>query len=227
VLAALHETSDELLVAQDRERQRIALELHDSTSQSLAALLMGLGQMRRRFGGEVAAHVDELTSLAKQAIEQTRTLSYLMNGSGLPPKSLEDSVRTFVDGFARRAGLKTRFKSEGPVDAVNAAVQHAVFRVVQESMSNVYRHAHATTVAVSLSRRGRTLVARIADDGIGIPQEGHTEHLRLGVGIPGMRARIEQLGGRLSFESEGRGTTVTATIPLPTGSSKLTVGAAA
>ncbi len=216
VLAALHETSDELLVAQDRERQRIALELHDSTSQSLVALLMGLRQMRRRFGSDVAAHVDELASLAQQAIEQTRTLSYLMNASGLPPKSLEDSVRTFADGFTRRAGLKATFEAKGPVDTVNAAVQHAVFRVVQEAMSNVYRHARATTVAVSLCSHGQTLTARISDDGIGmrVSPGGQAEHSPLGVGIPGMRTRIEQLGGRLTFESDGHGTAVTATIPL-------------
>jgi signal transduction histidine kinase len=216
VLAALNETSDELLVAQERERQRIAIELHDSTSQSLVALLMGLGQMRRRVGGDMVSQVDELTALAKNAIEQTRTLSYLMNASGLPPKSLETSVRTFVDGFARRAGLKSTFEAEGPVDAVNAAVQHAVFRVVQEAASNVYRHAHATKIAVSLRSRGQTFTARIADDGIGMPasREGQSEHPSLGVGIPGMRARIEQLGGQLSFDRDGRGTAVTATIPL-------------
>jgi signal transduction histidine kinase len=217
LLAALNDTSDQLLRAQESERQRIAIELHDSMSQHLAGLALGLGGLRRRVGEDPEARriLDEMSNLTQQAMKETRVLSYLMNAAGRDREGLTVSVRRFVEGFGRRAGLSATFAASGDVDLTDAAVQHAVFRVVQEALSNVYRHAKATTVSVELVREKGTLSARVADNGRGIRVEDiETSAPPLGVGIPGMRARIEQLGGRLGITGDQRrGTVVTATVP--------------
>jgi signal transduction histidine kinase len=217
VLAALDETSDQLLRAQEKERQRIAIELHDSMSQHLAALQLGIAQLRKRLtedsaGRELALEMEKLT---QQAFQEIRVLSYLMNASGQEREGLGTSVRRFVQGFGRRAGLESTFDAVGPVDEVDAAVQHAVFRVVQEALSNVYRHAHATSVAVELTSGAGTLTVRIADNGQGIrfARAGGCGEPSVGVGIHGMRSRIEQLGGALEINGTPGGTVVTATVP--------------
>jgi len=217
VLAELRETSGQLLRAQEDERQRIALELHDSTNQHLAGLILSLGQLRRRVGADLAAQalIDEMAKLTQQVVHETRVLSYLMNASSRERESLRASVERFVEGFGPRTGLTTSFETIGPVDAVDAAAQHAVFRVVQEALTNVYRHARARNVAVSLESNGALLTVRIADDGQGMPSaRGDGQEAQLGVGIPGMRARIDQLGGTLDIASPGSGAVVTATLPV-------------
>jgi signal transduction histidine kinase len=214
VLATLHETSDQLLHAQEQERQRIAIELHDSTSQHLAGMVLGLGQLRRDVGRNEAAlrRIEEMGALVQQTIRETRVLSYLMNASGREREGLETSVRRFVEGFSRRAGLDVAFEAEGPVNSISAAAQHAVFRVVQEALANVHRHARATKASVRLARQEGGLFVRISDNGRGLRQvEGGQPPL--GVGIPGMRARIAQLGGDLQVVGGSSGTIVTATVP--------------
>jgi signal transduction histidine kinase len=216
ILATLDETSDQLLHAQEQERRRIAVELHDSTSQHLAGLVLGLHNLRRRVSKNRGAQglIDEMAELAQQAVRETRVLSYLMNADGVS-EGLEVSAQRFVDGFARRTGLVATFESDGPVNAVSAAAQHAVFRVIQEALSNVYRHARASKVAIKLVNQASVLMARISDNGKGFERTvGGGEAALLGVGIPGMRARIEQLGGVLQISSNRGGTIVTATVPV-------------
>jgi signal transduction histidine kinase len=201
------------------ERQRIAIELHDSMSQHLAGLVMSLAQLRPRVleDARSQALIDDMAKLTQLAIRETRVLSYLMNAAGDGEEGLEEPVRRFVDGFGRRTGLRTSFHAEGPVDAVSGAVRHTIFRVTQESLSNVYRHARASKVAVELASRGGTLSVRIEDDGRGIDRAAGVSlgQPLLGVGIPGMRARIEQLGGHLDIASGPHGgAVVSATIPL-------------
>jgi signal transduction histidine kinase len=219
ILATLNETSDQLLHAQEMERQRIAIELHDSMSQHLAGLVMGLAQLRLRVVEDQRSQglIDDMAKLTQLAIRETRVLSYLMNAAGDNEEGLEAPVRRFVEGFGRRTGLKASFRADGPVDAVSAAVRHTIFRVTQEALSNVYRHAKAARVSVELVSRAGALTVRIADDGRGIDRTSGVSlgEPLLGVGIPGMRARIEQLGGELAIGSGPRGgAVVTATIPL-------------
>ena len=218
VLAALHETSDQLLHAQELERRRIAIELHDSMSQHLAGIVLTVGQIRRRMRDEpgMQALLDDLAKLAQQATRETRVLSYLLNASRHEREPLEAALKRLVGGFGARTGLETIIEIEGPVGAANAAAQHALFRVIQEALTNVYRHARATKVSVSLQANSNQLSLRIADDGRGIPANGPDgDEAPLGVGIPGMRSRIEQLGGRLEITSSPAGAVVTATLPLP------------
>jgi len=215
VLAALHETSDRLLHAQEQERQRIAIELHDSMSQHLAGLTLGLMNLRRRIGDAGArALIDEMSEVTQRAVHETRVLSYLMNASGEELEGLEVAVRQFVGGFARRAGLEATIEIQGPVNAVPATMRHAVFRVVQEAASNVHRHAQANRISVSLVRRADVLTVRISDDGKGFQFAANPE-VPMGVGITGMRTRIAQLGGNLEIDGRAGGTVVAATIPIP------------
>jgi signal transduction histidine kinase len=217
ILAELHETSDQLLYAQEEERQRIAVELHDSMNQYLVGLIMGLGKLRRSLGRDRAAQgqLDEMLKLAQGAIHETRSLSYLMNASA-ERAGLEDSTQAFVKGFGRRTGLRATFRAKGPVDSIHAEGRHAIFRVIQEALMNVHRHARASRVTVSLVSRHGMLLVRVADNGggMGAAAGGERTAPPLGVGIPGMRARIEQLGGRLDIATSPRGTIVTAAIPL-------------
>jgi signal transduction histidine kinase len=216
VLTALLETSDQLLHAQEQERQRIAIELHDSTSQHLAGLTLSLGSLRRRVTDPAAlALIEEMDKLAREAVQETRVLSYLLNASDRQTEGLEASARRFVEGFGRRTGLMATFEGQGRVHAISAAAKHAVFRVIQEALSNVYRHACADQVLVSLASGSGEFVLRVVDDGKGIgPAELEAAQAPLGVGIPGMRARIEQLGGRLEIKRGAPGTIVSASIPL-------------
>ncbi len=218
ILATLHETSDQLLHAQEMERQRIAIELHDSMSQHLAGMVMGLSKLRLKAVGDRSAQalVEELANLTQLAIRETRVLSYLMNAAGDEAVDLQTSVRRFVEGFGRRTGLEATFRAGGPRGAVGGAARHALFRVTQEALSNVYRHAHATKVSVTLVSRASAISVRIRDDGRGIDGAASdfiAGEQPLGVGIPGMRARVEQLGGRLDIRNGARGVVVTATIP--------------
>jgi signal transduction histidine kinase len=216
VLAALLETSDQLLHAQEQERQRIAIELHDSTSQHLAGLTLSLGSLRRRVTDPAAqVLIEEMDQLAREAVRETRVLAYLLNASERQTEGLEAAARRFVEGFGRRTGLMATFEGQGRVHAISSAAKHAVFRVIQEALSNVYRHACADQVLVTLASGSGQLVLRVADDGKGIgPAELEAAQAPLGVGIPGMRSRIEQLGGRLEIRRGEPGTIVTATIPL-------------
>jgi signal transduction histidine kinase len=218
VLAALNETSDQLLHAQEQERRRIAIELHDSMSQHLAAMTLTLVSLRKHVGEDPTgrALIDNMSKLTKQAVRETRVLSYLMNAERQAREGLETALQRFVEGFGLRTGLETTIDIEGQGDAVNAAVHHAVFRVTQEALSNVHRHARATRVAVSLVRADDNLTLRIADDGRGLPRAPgeNASSAPLGVGVPGMRSRIEQLGGRLDITSSAGGVVVTATLPL-------------
>jgi PAS domain S-box-containing protein len=216
VLAALHETSDQLLHAQENERQRIAVELHDSMSQHLAGLGLGVGSLRRRVSDPVTrALIDDMDKLVQQAGHEMRVLAYLLNASGRESEGLEAPVRRFVEGFGRRTGLKATCETKGMVDDVGGAAHHAVFRVIQEALTNVYRHARATRVDVSLANVSGQLILSVEDDGQGMaPLGSEPAEVPLGVGIPGMRARIEQLGGRLEIENGAPGTIVSARLPL-------------
>ncbi len=217
--AELRRTSQQLLSVQQEERERIAIELHDSTGQHLAALGMGVSRLRRLIGRRAKAQgiLDDVAISLDEAVKEIRVMSYLMTPPSLHRDGLETTARAYVKGFGIRTGLNTVFRSEGPVDRANAMVQHAAFRVIQEALSNVHRHAHAKGVEVELASREGELTLRVADDGKGIAplRRAHLEGIPPGVGIAGMRSRVEQLDGSLNIASDPAGTVVTARIPVP------------
>ena len=217
--AALRHTTQQLLCAQQEERERITIELHDSTGERLAALTQGVSRLRRLMRDRTRAQgiLDDIAISLEEATKEIRVMSYLMKAPSLQSDGLEIAGRRYVRGFVVRTGLKTIFRSEGPVDRASAAIQHAVFRVMQEALSNVYRHARANGVEVELANRDAELTLRVADDGKGIPclRQPHLEGVPPGVGVASMRSRVEQLGGSLEIASDRAGTVVLARIPLP------------
>jgi signal transduction histidine kinase len=211
--AALRDMSEQLLSAQEDERHRIAIELHDSTSQHLVALGIGLTNLRRLTanGERTETVLEEMSKSLKEAVKEIRVLSFLMNPPTLLPDGLQAHARRFVSGFAARTGLQISFSVQGAVDAFDAEVQHTFFRIIQEALANVYKHSEAKSASVSLISRRGALQVRIADDGKGIAglANGGLEDVPLGVGVAGMRSRMAQLGGDLNIESGPHGTVVT------------------
>lgn len=220
VIAARNEVrtlSGDLLHLQDEERQRIGVELHDSTTQHLTAAGLGLARIHALASehpdievalGSVGTSIDE-------AQREIRTLSFLLYPPNLERDGLALTLRDFIHGFARRAGLTARVRIDPAIDAADANVSWATLRVTQEALANIRRHARASRISVDVRTEGDRLRLRISDDGIGLPGKKSTaERPKLGVGIPGMQARVQQLGGELSVTSGRKGVTVLARLPL-------------
>lgn len=216
--AELRRTTEQLLSAQQDERERIAVALHGSTGEYLAELGTRVTRLRRLMSDNISAQdiLDDVDVSLKEATREIRVMSNLMKPRGLSRHGLETAARRFVKEFATRTGLKTVFRSDGPVDRASGPIQHAAFRVVQEALSNVHRHAHANGVEVELASDDDDLTLRIADDGRGFAalRQAYPEGIPPGVGIPGMRSRVEELGGSMEVDSDRFGTVVAARIPL-------------
>ncbi len=208
-------TRELLRTAQEDERQRIAVELHDSTGQYLAALGLGLSRLRRAVKGD-AAHriIDEMTGSLQEAVKETRVLAYLMKPHGMAKDGLARTADNFVQGFAIRTGLDAQFEVDGAVDAAPEAVRHAALRVMQEALANAYRHARARAVRVRLSIEDGRLRLQVDDDGSGLRPAGSGPGPVPGVGLSGMQARVAQLAGDFQIRSSAAGTLVVASLPL-------------
>jgi two-component system NarL family sensor kinase len=211
--------ADRLLSLQEEERRRIAADLHDSTAQHIVAADLGLMRVSAVAGDrqKVEEAVSAVRTSLDEAQREVRTLSYLLYPPHLRTNGLAESLRRFVEGFSRRTGLEGSATVTGDVDGIPIDVQRAVLRVVQEALVNVHRHAEATRVEVVVKLDGTTLRLTVGDDGKGLPEaagDATEPSPPLGVGIPGMEARIRQFGGSLQIVSGPRGTTVRAVIPI-------------
>lgn len=208
---ALDAAAKALLDAAESERRRVGRELHDSTAQHLVAIDLGLGALQRR----LAIHSDEearvfrdLRASLASAQREIRAFSYLLHPPLLKRRGLIDTIRRFAEGFSRRANLELDLRLPGRPRALPEEVEVALFRVTQEALMNVYRHADARHVRIELVLRKNAAIVEIEDDGVGIADATP------GVGITGMRARLAQLGGRLTLAPLLVGTKVRAFIPL-------------
>jgi two-component system NarL family sensor kinase len=209
-----------LMRAQDDERRRIAQMLHETTAQDLAALKMLLGRLNRtadHLGDSERSALAGSMSLAEQSMTEIRTLSYLLHPPFLDETGLLSALRWYAAGFAERSGIKVDLDLPESFDRLSRDTETGLFRIVQESLINIHRHAGSETARIRLHRDAETLVLEIHDRGHGIP-DASLEHLRcgrgVGVGIAGMYERIEQLGGRLEIDSGDGGTTVRVRLPL-------------
>ncbi|MDF2984319.1 MAG: hypothetical protein K0Q69_4091, partial [Devosia sp.] len=207
-----------LLSLQEEERQRIAADLHDSTAQHIVAAGLGLMHVERTVSDlpGVQDAVDAVRLSLDEAQKEIRTLSYLLYPPNLRANGLATSLRRFVEGFSQRTGLAAKVRVTGDVDGVSLDQQRAILRVVQEALVNVHRHAEATQVSVDLRRDANGLRLKVTDDGKGMPtgaSNGEAIPPSLGVGIPGMEARIRQFSGIMTVESGARGTAIRARIP--------------
>ena len=209
---SLREAAEHLLDLQEEERRRIAVELHDSSGQNLVALGLAVSRLKALSppSPETAALFRDIRESLDEAQRELRVFSYLLHPPYLD-KGLAESLRKFLRGFALRSNLEVVDRIDPDIDAAKMALRRAAFRIVQEALSNVHRHADATRVKVELGIDGERLKLRVADNGKGLPKVGEAPQ---GVGIAGMRARVSQLGGKIRISSRGRGVTIEVSIPL-------------
>jgi signal transduction histidine kinase len=208
-----------LLNAQDEERRRIARELHDTTAQNMTALRMNLGRLEREGLPPSAAQIlADCRTLCDASLREIRTLSYLLHPPMLDEVGLVSALRWFIDGLETRSGLRVTLDAPPAMDRLPAPLERDLFAVVQEALLNVVRHSGSNTADVRLERQATQLVLRIRDDGRGMSgppsPEQPGEWAVVGVGIPSMRERVRQNGGRLEFQSNEQGTTLIAMVPL-------------
>jgi signal transduction histidine kinase len=211
----LHALSHRLMTAQEAERLNLSRELHDESGQLLAALSVQLGLVERDSGNPQAlgGRLAELKHAAGQIQENLHRLAVNLRPASLDHLGLVTALRQYVEEFRRQYGLRVEFEAIGMDDRrLPLEVETALFRIVQESLTNVALHARATRVDVLVSRRSDRAVAIIEDDGVGFAPASPTVESHLG--LFGMRERIEMLGGALTIESSpGKGTTVNVEVP--------------
>jgi PAS domain S-box-containing protein len=218
---ALRQLSGRLLRLQDEERRRIARELHDTTAQSLAALAMNLTVVKDSapdLSPRARTCLSESFELAEECLREIRTLSYLLHPPLLDEAGLGSALRWFVDGYTQRTGIDVDLKMPPELTRLPGDVEMALYRVVQEGLTNIHLHSGSKKAHICLMcRPGRALLS-VADEGRGMPpgllERGGRRGAKLGVGISGMRERIRQLGGQFEIVSGSKGTTLTASVPL-------------
>jgi signal transduction histidine kinase len=216
---SLRDLSARLLRVQDDERRRIARDLHDSTGQALTALKLELAGIER----EVAAQNPELAlrlaasiADARQISDELRTISYLLHPPLLDELGLGSALRWYAEGFEKRSGIKVHLELEHP-GRLAPEMEVTLFRVAQESLINVHRHSGSASATIRLSATGGRIVLQVEDQGRGIPPEqlaAIASGATPGVGLRGMRERVQDFGGELEISSSQRGTEVKAAIPL-------------
>jgi anti-sigma regulatory factor (Ser/Thr protein kinase) len=218
--AELQNLSQRLLKVQDEERRKLSRELHDSTGQTLAALKISVSFLEERCKKDpaVAALLSDVTHLADQAIEEIRTTSYLLHPPLLDEAGFACAAEWYVEGFAKRTRVNAKVDIATLEQRLPLRIEIALFRVLQESLTNVHRHSGASEVRVCFQQQLEKITLEIQDDGCGIPAE-RLDRLRetsaeTGVGLAGMRERMNELNGKLEIESDGHGTTMRAIVPL-------------
>ena len=202
--------------AQEDERKRIARELHDETAQLLSSLLVRLKLLEHaRSLDEVGRRSGELMQLATDATQSVRQMAVQLRPQALDDLGLVAALQWYTEEFASRTELKVEFGATGVGERLDAELELSIYRVVQECLTNVAKHAHATTVRIYLEKKDGTLTARVEDDGCGFDvQAAQTVHGRR-LGLVGIRERIGLLGGTVRINtSPGSGTEVVVTVPV-------------
>ena len=218
---ALRQLSTRLLRIQDEERQRLARDLHDSTAQVLAALSMKLTVLQRgvsRFDKRTRAEADECAALAELCVRQIRSMSYLLHPPLLEEMGLPAALRWCAEGFSQRSGIVVEVDMPARFGRLPMEVENALYRIVQECLSNVQRHSGSPTARIALARTDDGVELEVRDQGRGMPvavgdDRGGIESL--GIGLLGMRERVRQLGGQMTINSTTKGSTVHVTIDVP------------
>jgi signal transduction histidine kinase len=213
--ASLRTLSVRLLELQDQERRKFSRELHDSLGQYLVGAKMNLAMLGKSVPDN--ALIAECLKLLDQAMTETRTISHLLHPPLLDETGFASAARWYVEGFAKRSGIQTTLDMPEDLGRLPSSLELALFRVLQESLTNVHRHSTSKRADVSLKLAENTVVLRVRDYGKGIPADVLARFRRNnahgGVGLAGMRERIHELGGKLEMDSDSKGTQVVATLP--------------
>ena len=209
-----------LMKAQDEERRRIARELHDSAGQTLTVLGLSLAQLVERaqvIAPELAKEGKEIERVVQQLHREIRTTSYLLHPPLLDECGLASAVNWYVEGLARRSGIAIELDFADTFGRLPSEMELAIFRFVQECLTNIHRHSGSKTAAIRIFVEAESLHAEVSDEGKGIPPERLAE-IRSGgsgVGMRGMEERLRLFGGTMTVESNGFGTRVVARLPIP------------
>ena len=208
-----------LMQLQDEERRSIARELHDTTAQNLLAVTLNVTRLQERFrsaSSPVDRILTETLDLAEQSLQEVRTLSYLLHPPLLDVVGLGSALRWLCEGFSERSGIRVDTLVGEGVEALSRDAATALFRVAQECLANVHRHSGSNWALIAIRRLDDAVQLDVTDGGCGF-QSRSTNKLAeqaLGVGVSGMRVRLEQLQGSLEIDAGPAGTRVTATVPL-------------
>jgi PAS domain S-box-containing protein len=220
---SLRRLSGRLMELEDEERRRIARELHDSIGQCLTAIKMNLDTLDHNVSKasldlRTAKALSEALSLAEQCSSDTRTISYLLHPPLLDERGLASAIRWYADGFAQRSGIRLSMDLPSDDTRLPQPVETALFRIVQESLTNIHRHSGSTMAEIRLLTDAESVVLEVRDEGRGMPAASlrrcNGSGRMVGVGIAGMRERVRQFGGKLEILSDAQGTRVRATLPL-------------
>lgn len=214
--AALRHLSLRLLRLQDTERRHIARELHDSLGQYLVGLKLKFEMIRESPDSEELWSEADL--VLQRSMAEVRTLSYLLHPPTMDAAGFSSAARWFVEGFGQRSEVTVTLDAPDDLGRLPDAVEVALFRVLQEALTNVHRHSGASQAHVVIGKNGGLVVLEIKDNGCGIPQDllddFHATGGGMGVGLAGMRERAWELGGTLKVESDNGGTWVRVAVPV-------------
>jgi len=214
----LRQLSRELMQLQENEKRRIARELHDATSQELALLSMNLSKLQRKLpqeNAEVMELVANIREIARQCTQKIRSASYLLHPPLLQEAGLVPAISWLAEGFAERTGIAVNVRISSTLGRLADVAELAIFRVVQESLSNVLRHSTSSAVDIRLSRNVKAIRLRVENHASEAPAQGFNgDGQHHGVGIAGMRERLKELGGHLDVHPAARGMTVIASLPV-------------
>jgi PAS domain S-box-containing protein len=213
---SLRDLSLHLLQTQDEERRHIGREMHDSLGQYLSVLKLKLDSMSAANKSE---EITECTNLLEECIKEVRTISYLLYPPMLEEMGLNSAIPWYLEGFSSRSGIKTTFQASEDFGRLSRAAELVLFRVLQESLTNVQRHSGSATAEILLSRTENAVTLRVTDQGKGLPaqiiEQGNQDWKgAVGVGLRGMTERLRQLGGSLDISSNQSGTQVRASLPI-------------
>jgi signal transduction histidine kinase len=194
---------------QDEERRRIARDLHDSTAQALSALEMNTSLLETSAADEKSKRIaGETRAISRQVCQELRNISYLLHPPLLEEKGLSFAIRWFADGFTKRNNIPVFIDLPEDFPRLPADEETALFRIVQEALGNIYRHAGATKAWITLRKTEDGAVClEIRDNGEGLP-DGFSFDTSVGVGLAGMRERMRLLGGTLELDSSPYGVLV-------------------
>jgi signal transduction histidine kinase len=210
-----------LLQLQDEERRRIARDLHDVTAQDLGAVAVNLAHLRRvvtALPPEAQTLVTESVALADDVLQHIRTLSYLLHPPLLDHLGLAAALRWYIEGFTKRSGIHVDLAIAPEIARLSPDLETALFRIVQESLTNIHRHSGSASARITLVQQGQRVGLHVKDQGAGMLDEasGATLDSRqlLGLGILDMRQRVRQFGGTLEIQTGRHGTEIIATVPV-------------
>jgi signal transduction histidine kinase len=213
----LRSLNHKLMLAQDEERRRLALNLHDSVGQLIAALQWKLVSLQENAAGSgtvMAEHITVSLKLAEDISKEIRTISHLLHPPLLDEAGLFSALHSYIEGMKERSGLSVSIEIDPDLGRLSQDLETAVFRIVQESLTNIHRHARTGEAFVRIYRNFTSLQVEVEDRGQGIKDFTSPNKQRIGIGMKGMRERVRQLFGHLDVRSGINGTTVKATFPL-------------